>query len=138
MVCGLFDDFQIATAMQNEAIPALERLAENSSLRDHALRRFDRDEPPPYTSSTEDDDDNNDKNDIPSPDELRCLLGEPLNDDELSWVEFDSVPLYRPGGRYELELDLERHRIDTEPRVIGGDTRKYFVQYGDAKAGRAG
>ncbi len=138
MAHGLFDDFQIATAMQNEAMPALERLAGNSSLRDHALRRFDRDDPPPYTSSTEDDYDYEDEEDIPPPDELSRLLDEPLNDLELGAVAFDTLAYYQPGGRYDAEVELERDRIDTQARVVGGDTRKYFVQYGDAKAGRAG
>jgi hypothetical protein len=52
----LFDDMQIANALRNEALPALERLAQSSSLQDRALARFDRAEPPPYVSSTEDDD----------------------------------------------------------------------------------
>ncbi len=136
MTHGLFDDFQIATAMQNEAMPALERLAGNASLRDHALRRFDRDEPPPYTSSTEDEEE--EEEEIPPRDELSRLIDEPLNDKEFAWVAFQTQSDYQPGSRYDAEVELERQRVDTAARFVGGDTRKYFVQYGDAKAGRAG
>ena len=45
MAPPLFDDYQIANAMRNEAVPALERLAENASSLDRDLRRFDRASP---------------------------------------------------------------------------------------------
>jgi hypothetical protein len=130
------DDYQIATAMRSEAVPALERLAENGSLLDRGLRRFDRDEPPPYVSSTEDDDDDY-QNELP-PDQISAILDEPLNDEELRQAYGSLETFYHPGARYDAEAELERNRLDVSARRACDNTRKYFVQYGDAAAGRAG
>ncbi|KLU93132.1 hypothetical protein MAPG_12070, partial [Magnaporthiopsis poae ATCC 64411] len=46
------DIYTITTGLENEAGAALEALA-NEGNRQHALRRFERDEPPPYESPTE-------------------------------------------------------------------------------------
>ncbi|KAL8383043.1 hypothetical protein RB595_006690 [Gaeumannomyces hyphopodioides] len=130
------DDYQIATAMQRDVVPALDRLAENASLLDRGLRRFDRDEPPPYVSSTEDDDD--DYQNLPPPDQIGATLDEPLNDEELRWVYESLEGFYHPGARYDAEAELERDRLESSARAACDGTRKYFVQYGDASAGRAG
>jgi len=137
----LLDDMQIANAMRNDALPALQRLAGNSSLRDRALSRFDRDEPPPYVSSTEDEDENDDEI-VPQLDEhINRLLDEPLNDrefDEAAWsLELNLRP-YHPGTRYNAEAELERDRIESWARKASNATREYFVQYGPAAKGRAG
>ncbi|KLU90698.1 hypothetical protein MAPG_10550, partial [Magnaporthiopsis poae ATCC 64411] len=130
------DNYQIATAMRRDAVPALERLAENGSLLDSDLRRFDRDEPPPYVSSTEDDDD--DYQNPPHLDDIRAILDEPLNDEELRSVYSSLEDSYHPGARYDAEVRLERDRLAGSARATCENTRKYFVQYGSAAAGRAG
>ncbi len=132
----LFDDWQIANAMQNEVVPALERFAENEALRDRALRRFERDEPPRYVSSTEEDDDYDDE--IPSLDELTQVLDEPLSDRDLDTVAIRMERHYQPGVRYEVEAAQERDRLALAARLACENTRQYFVQYGSAADGRAG
>jgi len=137
---ALLDDMQIANAMRNDALPALERLAGNSSLRDRALSRFERDEPPPYVSSTEDEDEDEDEV-VPHVDELNRLLDEPLNDrelDEAAWFLEGQSRAYHPGARYDAEAELERHRVERWARGASNATREYFVQYGPAAKGRAG
>ncbi len=147
----LFDDMQIANALRTEALPALERLAGNSFLRDRALeRRFDRDEPPPYVSSTEDDyEDMADL--VPGPvdsaalDELASLLDKPLDDDQRARAVDHArrqARIYSPGARYDQEVKLERERIERwmsfSANKVSNQTRDYFVQYGTAQEGRAG
>lgn len=143
----LFDEMQIANALRCDALPALERLARSSSLRDGAVARFDRDEPPPYVSSTEDEDE-----DMPYPaldhanstmsDALNRLLDEPLDDDQrdgAAWDVANQARAYSPGARYDMEVKLERDRVrrwtDTK---ASADMRDYFVQLGPAKKGHAG
>ena len=142
----LYDSMHIDRALRGEALPALERLAESSSLRDRALRRFDRDEPPPYVSSTEEEDD------MPHPvlgpidsamsDELNRLLDAPLNDDELDGVARQlegSSYIYDPGRRYAREAEIEKERIHEWAKFEASPgTRDYFVQLGPARKGRAG
>src|SRR3569833_361499 len=52
-----YEERQIEQGPQLDALPALERLAANPSLRSRALRRFEREEPPPSASSIESDED---------------------------------------------------------------------------------
>ena len=136
MAPRLFDDYQIANAMRNEAVPALERFAENASSRDRDLRRFDRDEPPPYVSSTEDEYD--DYDDVPPLDEVTRILDEPLDNDDLDMVAYRVEKHYPPGERYNAEAEVERDRLALSARQACDNTRQYFVQYGSAEAGRAG
>lgn len=132
---GLLDDYQVATAMRNEAVPALERLAENDPLREHSLRRFDRDDPPPCTSSTEDD---YEEEDVPPADEITRILNEPLTDKEFKLVAHRLDWQLDPGPRYNLELEFELERLDRSARDCTENTRKYFLQYGSAQDNRAG
>lgn len=127
---GLLDDYQVATAMRNEAVPALERLAENDPLRKHSLRRFDRDDPPPCTSSTEDD---YEEEDVPPADEITRILNEPLTDKEFKLVAHRLDWQLDPGPRYNLELEFELERLDRSARDCTENTRKYFLQYGPPK-----
>ncbi|KAG7285868.1 hypothetical protein NEMBOFW57_008162 [Staphylotrichum longicolle] len=127
--------------MRNDALPALERLAGNSSLRDRALSRFDRDEPPPYVSSTEDEDENEFEI-VPQLDpDINHLLDEPLDDRELNeaaWTLVTGTSAYHPGTRYNDEAEFERHRIEMWARRASNATREFFVQYGPERKGRAG
>jgi hypothetical protein len=144
----LFDDLQIANALRSEALPALERLAQSSSLQERALARFNQDEPPPYVSSTEDDDDD----DIPYPalnpadgavpDTLDGFFDEPLSESELDQAAEDLATQWRaysPGARYDLEAPFERDRVESWIwKKASADTRDFFVQPGPAAKGRAG
>lgn len=121
--------------MRNEAVPALERLAENDPLREHSLRRFDRDDPPPYTSSTEDD---YEEEDVPPADEITRILNEPLTDKEFKLVAHRLDWQLDPGPRYNLELEFELEHLDRSARDCTENTRKYFLQYGSAQDNRAG
>ena len=140
----LFDDMQIANALRNEALPALERLTESSSLSDNALRRFDRDDPPPYASSTQDDNENMahlalNPVDNTIQDKLNRLLDKPLDNDQRSWAARGVVDEYKPGVRYENELKLEKDRIRRWTDIkASNNTRDYFIQLGPARKGRAG
>lgn len=132
----LFDEVQIHNALQNEALPALERLAGNSRFRDATLRRFDRDEPPPYQSSTDDDDSeyvllhpalgiNGDT----VLDDFKDLMDPPLQDNEQSEVAtslFHTARVYDPGVRYRAEVRTEERRIDGFSWLPSDDTKKYL------------
>ena len=143
----LFDSMYIAHAVRGEALPALERLAERSSLCDRALDRFDHDDPPPYVSTTEDEED-----DMPHPalgpinsamlEELNHLLDAPLDDDERDRAARhlqNQSHIYEPRVRYAAEAKIERERIHAWAKFEASpDTRDYLVQLGPAKKGRAG
>jgi hypothetical protein len=138
---------QIVNALRNEALPALERLAQSSSLQERALARFDRDEPPPYVSSTEDDEEDMpypalDPADSAMPDALNRFLDEPLRDDELDRAAGELANqwrVYSPGARYDMEAPLEKARVERWIwRMANPDTKDFFVQLGPAAKGRAG
>lgn len=103
-----FDGWQFQTALENQAIPQLQRLADNSSLRERAVRRFDRDNPPRYASST------------PSPepppnltqDEIDEILERPFSEEDLGFVATELPNLYHPGKRYNEEAKIEATRVD--------------------------
>lgn len=50
---SLFDDARARSALNRKALLVLENLANDPNLREHAVRRVERDDPPPYASSTE-------------------------------------------------------------------------------------
>lgn len=140
----LLDGMQIANALRNEALPALERPA--GRPRDSALARFERDEPPPYVSSTEDEDEDEYAARLAPAsvdgtvlDELHRHLDEPLDDDQRHRAGWQLKRTYCPGTRYDEELKLETGRVESWVRVKASDrTREYFLQYGPARKGRAG
>ena len=148
MAPRLFDGVQIANALRNEALPALERLAQNTSLRDCAVERFDRDEPPPYVSSTEDKAEDefyltHGPIDDALLEELKILADQPLDDAErdraATFLQHDHPPAYSAGWRYYEEVKIERERVkDWASFKARPDVRDYFVQYGLARKGRAG
>jgi hypothetical protein len=114
-----FDEAQIHNALRNEALPELERLADNERLRDRAVRRFDRDEPPPYVSSTEDEDEFGSGPPLGFEggallDEFADLITPPLTDAERDWVATDlsyTRKTYIPGERYHKEALVEAERV---------------------------
>lgn len=113
------DEAQFHQALLFKATPALERLAEDSGLRDRALRRFDRSEPPAYESSTDEEDC------IVHPalglagdsmlDEFKDLMEGPLSDAEQFEVAtcLHLERTYNPGERYRIEARIEKARIDS-------------------------
>jgi hypothetical protein len=114
-----FDEAQIHNALRNEALPELERLADNERLRDRAVRRFDRDEPPPYVSSTEDEDEFGYGPPLGFEggallDEFADLITPPLTNTERDWVATDlsyTRKTYNPGERYHKEALVEAERV---------------------------
>ncbi|KAH6850529.1 hypothetical protein B0I37DRAFT_371828, partial [Chaetomium sp. MPI-CAGE-AT-0009] len=114
---------EITKALRNEALPVLERLAQNPSLLARARARFDLDEPPPFPSSTEDEDE--DKA-MPNPvlergggvmsDELQQRLDEAIDslesDRPASLLELlqRRSRMYSPRARCTMELKPETWR----------------------------
>lgn len=133
----------------NKPRPALERVAQNPSLHDKHLERFNRDEASRDMSLSED------KNegvllDFPASacaerallDELKDLLDQPLDDfetDLAAWTLEGELRIYCPGARYDMELKHETDRVTRWAAVeASNDTRQYFVQWGPASEGHAG
>lgn len=103
------DEMHLHNALRNEAIPDLEQLARNPGLRDRAIsRRFDR-EPPPYESSTEEEEEH-----LPASfGEKLAIIEAPLaaNDRDSIATNLQHDGAYKPGQRYEADLDLEKQRL---------------------------
>jgi len=115
-----YEERQIEQGPQLDALPALERLAANPSLRSRALRRFEREEPPPYASSIESDEDDLlyhpaiGSSDELFPTEYRGLLGTPLDEKEQQATAsglHGVTKAYDAGERYENEARLEQGRL---------------------------
>lgn len=111
---------QLHNAMHRDALPALERLATNSQLRDRALSRFNNDDPPPYVSSSETENDENALRfhpAMPCPgsatvlEKYKAVLDLPLNEEEEDQMIARNLSLYSPGRRYRLEAKAEWNRI---------------------------
>lgn len=132
-----FDEALAQSAIRNRIIQALEQLADDSGLRDHALRRFDRDEPPLYESSTETDED------ILLPkisidvvlDEFKDVMDAPLTASEQGWAPMHILErIYDPAYRYRIEASIEEARVKSVAyRVLpNGDSKKrlYFFPRG--------
>ena len=136
----LFDEMQVHNALQTEALPALERLADNSRLRGRSLSRFDRDDPPQYESSTDDE-----EYAIFHPalglrgdavfDEFEDLMEDPLNDHEQFKVadHLCDARVYDPKERYGTEARIENLRVKSFSWSPSNDTKKHLHF-----AGRAG
>lgn len=135
----MFNHVEISRALSNRALPALERLAEHSALRERAVARFDRDEPPPYLSSTDEEDDPGE--DL-SPETVDRLLDEPLNDQErkrMGDIVGRHAEFYKAGNQFMTEVRRERDRVRAwVDRKASRATYDYFVQLGLARKGRAG
>ncbi|KAF4506518.1 hypothetical protein G6O67_006596 [Ophiocordyceps sinensis] len=106
---GFFDAAQIRDALHNQALPAVEAIAANESLR--SLRRFDRDDPPPYASST--DSERLDES-LPrlSQEDIEALLDPPCTDEERYWVANTMQSSLSPGELYYEECRFEAVRLE--------------------------
>jgi hypothetical protein len=116
-----FDIQQINNALRNEAIPALERLAENPRLLDGA--RFERDDLPSYRSSTQSWEPGEEglwaatapqNYDDGTVSRFRALVAQPLTKKEQETVANRmamSSKIYTPGARYQAEARAERARL---------------------------
>ncbi len=123
--------------------PTIEALAANDRLRDHSLRRFERDDPPPYTSSTESEDFDHDAffaqqqpqqqqqglghvvddvQDAPPelpeelPEELQAIMEPPITEQEAKNIATDLARLLRPRHVYWVHSRAEEHRVHQWPR----------------------
>lgn len=107
-----FDALQIHDALRNEALPELQRLADDSDLRERIVgRRFERNDPPPYEESSES---TNEVESTLPPDEVDMLLDPPLNGHELDHIAWRLRSLgrtYTPGEQYNAEASIEAVRV---------------------------
>jgi hypothetical protein len=112
-----FDRVQLHDALQNQAIPVLEALVANDNLHNRSFRRFERDDPPPYASSTESEEFNDDFLAPPPPrgelpEELKAIMEQPINDDEMKNIAFDMGPILDPVDFYHTEAKREESRVE--------------------------
>lgn len=103
-----FGEAHFYSALQNEALPALERVAADDTARARSLKRFERDDPPPYTSSTESEELDDDPLLIPHsdgrvPQELIALTEPPLTDEEISLPAYAMRFALNPSAVYGRE-----------------------------------
>jgi hypothetical protein len=128
---------QIDDPLASKLRPALQRVAQNHSLHDKHLEQFNSDEDEggflDFSAS--------ERAHNVLLEELQSLLDPPLNEfetDLAAWYVEGRSRMYCPGTRYDMELELETHRVrrwaDTE---ASSDTRQYLVQWDPAK-GHAG
>lgn len=107
-----FDALQIHNALRNEALPELQRLADDSDLRNRIVgRRFERNDPPPYEESSES---TNEVESTLPPDEVDMLLDPPLSGHELDRIAWRLRSLgrtYTPGEQYNAEASIEAVRV---------------------------
>lgn len=117
-----FDLPQVQNAITARALPALERLAANSSQLDGSLNdRFGRDDPPPYVSSSESEEEEALYHPVLARsreavlEAFRPLLRKPLDDRETRSLvgTLHRMGIYTPGGRYKDEARREHDRLDT-------------------------
>jgi hypothetical protein len=111
------DRVQLDHALQYQALPHLEALAANDSLRNRSLRRFERDDPPPYVESTE----SEELDDAPLPpldgklpQDLLAVMEPPLSTDELTPYYLEN--LLEPVHIYHLEAEREQNRVESHVR----------------------
>ncbi|KAI9786412.1 MAG: hypothetical protein M1839_006872 [Geoglossum umbratile] len=113
-----FDRVQLDDAMRNQAIPVLEALAANDNLRNRSYRRFERDDPPPYVSSTESEEFSDDSLAPPPPrrselpEELKAIMEQPINDDEMKHISFNLGSILDPIDLYHTEAEREERRAE--------------------------
>lgn len=103
-----FDAWQFHNALENQAIPQLQRLADNSNLRERVVRRFDHDNPPRYASSTA-------SPELPpnlTQGEIDEIVGRPFSDDERRLLALGLKDFYTPGHRYKQEAKIEASRVE--------------------------
>ncbi|KAL1902750.1 hypothetical protein Sste5346_001194 [Sporothrix stenoceras] len=114
---ALYDAVDIANALRNEALPALQALEEHPSLRDRDLRRFEQDDPPPYESSTDTDEDDLLERVLPThqgelSSEDREMFNAPLTKQERQSMVSSLSSKYYAGNRYRLEERIQRRRVE--------------------------
>ena len=133
------DHTHLFAAIQEHASPMIAALAANDRLRDHSLRRFERDDPPPYTSSTESEGFDHDDffaqqqqqhqprgvagvqgnlQDEPRelPEELQAIMECPITDQEAETLARSLARLLRPRNVYWAQsMHEERRLFDTGP-----------------------
>jgi hypothetical protein len=112
-----FDRVQLHDAQQNQAIPVLETLVANDNLHNRSFRRFERDDPLPYASSTESEEFSDDLIPPPPPcgelaEELKAIMEQQINDDEMKHIAFDMGSILDPVDFYHTKAKREESRVE--------------------------
>ncbi|ERS99393.1 hypothetical protein HMPREF1624_04593 [Sporothrix schenckii ATCC 58251] len=102
----LYDAMDLANALRDDALPALQALEDRPHLRERDLRRFEDDDPPPYESSTE----------YGLSQEDRAMFDAPLTEAERQPVASSMQYPYLAETRYALEESVQRERVNSWAR----------------------
>ena len=132
-----FGQAHFYSALQSEALPALERIAAGDTMRGRSLNRFERDDSPPYTSSTESENFDDDFPKLQSngclPQELTAIMEPPLTDEEIGLLAITMNFATDPSASYRREARYEEKRLrDYRPFLVNPLFRG---KYGNRRAG---
>ncbi|KAI0015370.1 hypothetical protein F4780DRAFT_88171 [Xylariomycetidae sp. FL0641] len=109
-------------ALDLEAYPKLQAIADNEDVRTRSLRRFERDHPPRYVSSST----SPDPEEIilsvlpprrrPVPEELQAIMDPPLTEHEIQMAAFHLSNVLLPEEIYYRDLKREQNRVERQVR----------------------